>query len=148
MGYDFTRGATKQEIVKILLTPNADSNPVVHRLIGNNLWTVLEHGRGERFICLFRLEHEKGFGRGYKAMEESTGRISTTVLCSFSTLFLSRLSHLTLRLGVARSASITRDYRRINTSSTLMAWKGPSKWRTILPSRSCRSVFCPASGRA
>jgi len=73
MGYDFTRGATKQEIVKMLLTPNADSNPVAHRLIGNNLWTVLEHGRGERFICLFRLEHEKGFGWGYKAMEESTG---------------------------------------------------------------------------
>lgn len=73
MGFDFTQNAAKQEIVKQCLTPEADWNPVAHRLIGNNLWTIIERGRGERFICLFRLEHEKGFGWGYKAMDESTG---------------------------------------------------------------------------
>lgn len=79
MGYTFTKGASKADIIKDILTGGGkpqDFFPLAHKLVGRYLWVVWEHNsvdRNARFIGLCLLESEKGFGWGYKPMEESMG---------------------------------------------------------------------------
>jgi hypothetical protein len=79
MGYDFTKGANKADIVKDILTGGAKPTEyfaVAHRTVGRVLWVVWEHesvDRNARFIGCYLLESQKGFGWGYKPMSESEG---------------------------------------------------------------------------
>ena len=66
MGWLFTRGASKDDVVQELLR---QSPPVEYALCANTLWLVAEC-RGQRFIACFLLE-AGGDGWGYKAMEEA-----------------------------------------------------------------------------
>lgn len=66
MGWSFTRGTSKEDIVQELLRQYP---PVDYALCVNTLWAVAEY-REQRFIACFLLE-SGGDGWGYKAMEEA-----------------------------------------------------------------------------
>jgi len=79
MGYDFTLGATKKDIIarrtRNWITDGADYACLKRALRGNTLWSVWEktpqEGPTERFIRCDLLRKDKGYGWGYKAMYES-----------------------------------------------------------------------------
>lgn len=79
MGWEHTKGASKADIIKRCLLGSAkptEYSPIAHKTVGNCLWVVFEHDsvdRNARFIALYLLAKEQGFGWGYKAMEESMG---------------------------------------------------------------------------
>lgn len=79
MGWDFTKDASKADIVKECLSGGAKPTeyfPIAQKIVGNCLWVVFEHNsqdRNARFIALYLLEKQRGFGWGYKPMEESMG---------------------------------------------------------------------------
>lgn len=85
MGWDFTSGATKKDIIHERTQPYEDANvrlnTLVHCVRGNCLWMVKEvlkkkTNEVERFIELDLLEKNKGEnweGWGYKDMDESMG---------------------------------------------------------------------------
>ena len=81
MGWDFTKDASRHDIVKECLSGGAkpaEYFPIAHKTVGNCLWVVFEHNsedRNARFIALYLLQKQNGFGWGYKAMEESMGPI-------------------------------------------------------------------------
>lgn len=59
--------------------------PLTHALRGQHLWVVFERrpdippeqATPERFICLYLLGSQKGYGWGYKAVEETMGPAET-----------------------------------------------------------------------
>lgn len=91
MGWLFTAGQTKEQLIERCLTGRAAPGyftPIAHSLVGNHLWAAyqrkpdapLEYDFGhrqapvpERIICLYLLEksHDDD-GWGYKAMDESS----------------------------------------------------------------------------
>ena len=76
MGWTFTIGATKADIVQELITPWTDSQGQAHRvlasrLVGHTLWSVWEH-QGQRLILCCLLERSPD-GWGYKDMDETMG---------------------------------------------------------------------------
>lgn len=85
MGWLFTHGATKKDIIKERTVAYEDGNvrltTLAHCIRGNCLWIVKEVlnkkvGSAERFIELDLLEKSKGDdwnGWGYKDMDESMG---------------------------------------------------------------------------
>jgi hypothetical protein len=79
MGYDFIKGASKADIVKAILSGGDkpdEYSAVAHKVAGRCLWVVWEHVSGDRnarFIGLYMLESERGFGWGYKEMSEAHG---------------------------------------------------------------------------
>lgn len=79
MGWDFTKGASKQDVVKEILSGGGKPEeflPIAHKVVGRCLWVVWEHNsvdRNARFIGLYFLDKNPGYGWGYKAMEESQG---------------------------------------------------------------------------
>ncbi len=79
MGWDFTRDASKADIVKDCLFGGAKPTeyvPIAHKTVGNCLWVVFEHDsqdRNARFIGLYLLEKQRGYGWGYKPMDEGMG---------------------------------------------------------------------------
>ena len=79
MGWDFTKDASKADIVRECLSGSAkptDYFPIAHKVVSNCLWIVFEHISGDRsarFIGLCLLEKKSGFGWGYKTMEEVMG---------------------------------------------------------------------------
>jgi hypothetical protein len=88
MGWDFTKGASKSDIVEELLEPQSftsyedpathvDRKTVAHRVVGAVLWLVVELTRTkdnrcirERFIDCCLLANRLGYGWGYKSMSE------------------------------------------------------------------------------
>ena len=84
MGWEYTQGATKQDIINAetkTQTVGAVTQTCLDKALnGARLWTVFEHtysdGRpAKRIICLFLLENHAGFGWGYKDLDESCGPI-------------------------------------------------------------------------
>ncbi len=79
MGWTFTMDKDKAGMVEELLAGarRPGNHLVAHRVIGNTLWTVedLEQSEGRRLkvIGCYRLAKEKGYGWGYKAMDEGMG---------------------------------------------------------------------------
>jgi hypothetical protein len=76
MGFDFTQGASKAEIVKMILTTTGEYTPVVSKVVAGGFWVVWDHVTGDRnarFIGLYLLEKQKGFGWGYNSMTEAMG---------------------------------------------------------------------------
>lgn len=81
MGWLFTRGQTKAELVKKLTTNEENANGkweyTAHSLKGNCLWKILRHtdsaGNVVTLIALDMLSYQKGYGHGYKSMDETMG---------------------------------------------------------------------------
>lgn len=76
MGFMFTQGATKKDVIKAITAPYTSANSLrvvtlLQCLRGNVLWTVHETTLGERWIGCYLLGAERGFGWGYKGMDES-----------------------------------------------------------------------------
>lgn len=83
MGWLFTKYQTKEELIDRCL--RGDSHPTGFKALahtisgGNRLWVVFENEanehlpKGERFIALYLLASQRGFGWGYKDMDESVG---------------------------------------------------------------------------
>lgn len=82
MGWDFTKDATRADIIErqtATWTSEAGSTytTIARACVGNHLWTVIEKtapgSEPERFIALFLLRRERNYGWGYKAMSEQSG---------------------------------------------------------------------------
>src|SRR5260370_40621778 len=79
MGLDFAKDASKADTVKDCLSGGAKPTeyfPIAHKTVGNCLWVVFEHNsedRAARFIGLYLLEKQRGYGWGYKPMDERMG---------------------------------------------------------------------------
>lgn len=79
MGWLFTKGQTRAQLIARLTTPwtseetNLSYTPIRHCTKGNNLWSVWERSDGHRFLALDMMKPEKGYGWGYKGMDESSG---------------------------------------------------------------------------
>jgi len=79
MGWDFTKDASKADIVRKCLYGSAKPTeyfPIAYRVVSNCLWVVFEHisdDRSARFIGLYLLQKKSGFGWGYNSMEEAMG---------------------------------------------------------------------------
>ena len=69
MGWTFTCGATKHDIVEEVLG-ELGHRVIDYRICSNTLWFVCRSARGEYIGC-FLLASDGGFGWGYKDMEES-----------------------------------------------------------------------------
>ncbi len=77
MGWDFTRGASKQDIVDELTRPfktdNVEAKTLKYKVKGNTLWQVLEYKENETtkvlIVCCL-LKNKRGYGWGYKSMPE------------------------------------------------------------------------------
>lgn len=82
MGWLFTQGFSKKELIADLIKPSkwagGSMTTVAHCVRGNVLWMVREiysryTGHFERFIECDLLGSQKGYGWGYKDMDESMG---------------------------------------------------------------------------
>lgn len=101
MGWSFTKGATKESIVAVILRPweftvtpedakyynklksgdRSESIVLKHKLSGNTLWyirqTTVTRADGEvevtKWIGVSMLESDRGYGWGHKDMDESMG---------------------------------------------------------------------------
>lgn len=75
MGWLFTEGQTKADLIAHLT--QCDSQLHTHRkcVRGTTLWAVQEHKDrpGEPFIVAYLMQHERGYGWGYKPVTESMG---------------------------------------------------------------------------
>lgn len=72
MGWTFTRGATKAEVIAQLLGERHHKT-MAHAVVGNSLWCVKAYqreGKERRYIALFLLD-QCGGGWGYKDLCES-----------------------------------------------------------------------------
>lgn len=80
MGWLFTHDASKTDVVRDLTAPEENDTrrweTLTHCVRGNVLWSVIEitykqENRRKRFIACHLLARQKGYGWGYKDMEES-----------------------------------------------------------------------------
>lgn len=89
MSWDFTKGASKQDIVRQLTEihsweeqDNGFRNMVTteaHKVVGRTLWAVKAHTRYDaggnsktsRYIMCYLLDNQRGFGWGFKDMDEA-----------------------------------------------------------------------------
>jgi hypothetical protein len=81
MGWLFTHGATRSDIIKSRIKTEENETrryeTLKHCLVGNVLWTVnritvKETGEEKLFIGCDLLRAQRGYGWGYKDMEESS----------------------------------------------------------------------------
>lgn len=79
MGWLFTVDASKADIIRDLTAPEENESrrweTIAHCVRGNVLWAVIEitykqEHRRKRFIACYLLARQKGYGWGYKDMEE------------------------------------------------------------------------------
>jgi hypothetical protein len=82
MGWLFTQGQTRSGLIAELTKTQENEHTKFVTLrkfcSGNDLWTVQEvtrkdNGETSRFICLYMMRPNKGYGWGYKDVEESMG---------------------------------------------------------------------------
>jgi len=82
MGWLFTQGLSKSDLIQKLIKTEENETrrwvTLTHSVRGNVLWSVVEltykaEERSKRFIACHLLRSDKGYGWGYKAMEESMG---------------------------------------------------------------------------
>jgi hypothetical protein len=91
MGWDFTRGATKQDIIERLIREQTfpsyhepgttiHRKTIAHKDVGGVLWSVIEltktkdnQSTTERIIGCDLLARNPGYGWGYKGLQESSG---------------------------------------------------------------------------
>lgn len=81
MGYDFTQGASKKDVVTEQIQSSENTRTLAHKVVredGTNvLWavkeTTQESGGSMRWIYCGLMYNKKGFGWGYKGMDEICG---------------------------------------------------------------------------
>lgn len=82
MGWLFRQGATKSDLIQRLTETEENETrrweTLTHSVRGNVLWAVVElthktERTSKRFIACYLLRSDKGYGWGYKDMEESMG---------------------------------------------------------------------------
>lgn len=82
MGWLFSQGSTKSDVIQKLIKSEENEarrwETLTHSTRGNVLWAVVEltykeEQRSKRFIACYLLRSDKGYGWGYKDMEESMG---------------------------------------------------------------------------
>lgn len=81
MGYGFKAGASKADAVAEVIAPcsgedGAGEKTIAHCVRGNSVYAVREYTKGDktiRYVMVALLAKSKGFGWGYKAMEEASG---------------------------------------------------------------------------
>ena len=74
MGWTHTRGAGKKEIKEEIRAGfTGEWKLIADRIVGNHFWTVAKSPNQGTMIVLFLLRKNRGFGWGYKDMEESMG---------------------------------------------------------------------------
>ncbi|MEJ1397814.1 MAG: hypothetical protein RPU52_09860 [Candidatus Sedimenticola sp. (ex Thyasira tokunagai)] len=82
MGWLFTQGASRRDIINNLVQPEENENrrweTITHCLRGNVLWSIIKLTKKsgeiiETFIGCHLLSNDKGYGWGYKDMCESMG---------------------------------------------------------------------------
>jgi hypothetical protein len=82
MGWLFTQGTTKSDIINDLIATEENDTrrweTIAHSVRGNVLWSVIEITYkqdqplpAKRFIACYLLKSDKGYGWGYKDMDES-----------------------------------------------------------------------------
>jgi len=84
MGWDFGY-ESKAETVRNLLDPArfvAGYKPITHKLVGSDLWIVVETPSGQNMIVLYRIATRRGM-TGYMGMPESSGPYYFTCPLSF-----------------------------------------------------------------
>jgi len=75
MGWSFTQGQTKKELVAWITEQTADDGTKAcshHKTLGNSLWAIFSDKNEDSFIMLFLLQSDKGYGWGYKSICESS----------------------------------------------------------------------------
>lgn len=76
MGWDFTRGATRRDIMDRLCKAWGEGETATHMVrraaVGNTLYVVHET-TGRKWVGVYLLGKDRGFGWGYKDMTESMG---------------------------------------------------------------------------
>lgn len=82
MGWLFTQGQTRRELIERLTEPftgasGNDYTCLAHCTRGNNLWSVWERSgqddESRRYIVLFMMQRQAGYGWGYKDVSEEMG---------------------------------------------------------------------------
>ncbi len=82
MGWLFTQGASRRDIISCLVQPEENENrrweTITHCLRGNVLWSIIKLTKkpkniSETFIGCHVLRNEKSYGWGYKELCESVG---------------------------------------------------------------------------
>lgn len=82
MGWLFSKNQSKQELIKKRLQSHENDTIkweyISHSIKGNCLWKILKHtnkltGEVKKVICLDLLSYQKGYGYGYKDMDETMG---------------------------------------------------------------------------
>lgn len=73
MGWLFTLGQTRGQLIDHLTRERDTCKTVAKFASGNHLWVVHEDRKGERFIVLYLLQNQQGYGWGYKDIDESMG---------------------------------------------------------------------------
>jgi hypothetical protein len=80
MGWLFTQGASRKDIIKHVLQPWENDvrkvETIKHTCVGNTLWAVkrdtnVANNESELYIACYLLSAERNFGWGYKDMDES-----------------------------------------------------------------------------
>ncbi len=73
MGWDHTLGASRADIIAYVTKDTERTKCLAKATRGNVLWAVFEQAgvEPERYIACFLLSSLKGFGWGYKAIDES-----------------------------------------------------------------------------
>ncbi len=108
MGWDFTAGATKQDIIARLTKTTTTTKTVAQAVRGNVLWTVREtihpDGTIARWIGCDLLGAERGFGWGYKDMNEEMGPYYFT--CPLKFLDMAPVANAAWRETVRAKAAV------------------------------------------
>lgn len=74
MGWDFTSGASRQDIVRSILEGfKSDVKVLGHAstCYGRRLWVTVQTDSLTPLVCLYLLDKQAGYGWGYKDMDES-----------------------------------------------------------------------------
>jgi hypothetical protein len=82
MGWDFTLGATRAQIIRERTIAQANEKYLFscdqYKIVRNHLWSIQtlvdrETSESETYLCLDLLRKERGYGWGYKSITEAMG---------------------------------------------------------------------------
>lgn len=146
MGYDFTFGATKRDIIK-QCTQDWESDThkatrLAHCVRGNILWAVFTHldkvtGESQTIIHCDLLQNGRGYGWGYKGMTERCGPHWTS--CPLAYLDMAEETNPEWRQGVREFHAKAARKFQVGDVVALVGCKIPHV--TITSTRPMRGVY-------
>lgn len=139
MGSDFTKDASKQDIINELV---AKLSPIEKKTVGNNLWMVVQRKNGERTILLAKLSKLRDFGWGYWLMGEEEGPYACNCPLSFLDLVTAPTGHaVRWRQRVREHHSAVAGKREVPPRT--LGEFSPAEWREI---RAALEAECRENG--